>query len=160
MHIGGVHDHGVVRHELLGGDDACAAKVGEDTLKPILHIDGGILIEAELYIERHAVGTEDIVVVADAVEGELLAGEVDPVVTGVGTLAVEAEVEDEDLVPRIERGIVLHATQLQQLREGDGRDETVVGELALVGDDALRSKVYTHDALTQEQAIVGDTLLE
>ena len=99
MHIGGVHDHGVVRHELLGGDDASAAEVGEDTLEPVIDIDSGVLVEAELDVERHAVGTEDVVVVADAVEGELLAGEVDPVVTGVGTLAIEAEVEDEDLVP-------------------------------------------------------------
>ena len=160
MYIGGIHDHGVVRHELLRGNDACAAEVGEDTLEPVIDIDSGVLVEAELNVERHAVGAEDVVVVADAVEGEFLAGEVDPVVTGVITLAIEAEVEDEHLVPRVERGIVLDTTELQELWEGNGRDEAVVGELALVGNDTLRFKVDAHDALTEEQAIVGNVLLE
>ena len=160
MYVGGIHDHGVVRHELLGGDDAAAAEIVEYAGKPVIDVDGGVLVEAEFYIERHAVGTEDIVVVADAVEGEFLAGEVDPVVTGVVALAVEAEVEDEHLVPGVERGIVLYATELQELREGDGRDKAVVGELALVGDDALPFKVDAYDALAEEQAIVGDALLQ
>lgn len=161
MYIGGIHHHGVVRDELLRGDDATGAKVVEDTAKPMVHIDGSVLVEAELHIERHAVGAEDIVVVADAIEGELLAGEVDPVVAGVGTLAVEAEVEDEHLVPGVERGIVLHTTQLQQLWEGDGGDKAVVGELvALVGDDTLLCQVYMHDTLTEEETVVGDAVLE
>ena len=99
MYVGGIHDHGVVRYELLGGDDATAAEIVEYAGKPVIDVDGGVLVEAELYIERHAVGAEDIVVVANAVEGEFLAGEVYPVVTGVVALAVEAEVKDEYLVP-------------------------------------------------------------
>src|SRR6185295_5324733 len=85
---------------------------------------------AELDVEARALGLEDVVVEADAIERDLAVRVVDPVDVLL-PLLVEAEVEDEDLVPRERARVVGDARGCDEARERRGGDETLERDLAL-----------------------------
>ena len=157
--VGGVHDQRfVVDHLLARVDKAGGEHVVENTLVVFFRLDDSFVVEADLDINRGAVGGEDVVVEADTIEDIFAFGEIDPMEFVDGAFAVEADVEYQHLVPRVDVGVVVDAAHLQEHGERQSGDEAVEGQhLAIVGGyrfgfevDGFGSAGGVYSALVEE----------
>ncbi|HIF06122.1 MAG TPA: hypothetical protein EYQ64_04010, partial [Gemmatimonadetes bacterium] len=87
-----------------------------------------VLVQANLDVQAHPVGAKDVVVETDPVKTLVAFGNVDPVVA-VWSLLVEPQVEDQHLVPSVQRRVVLHATRRQRARKWRRADQVLEPQL-------------------------------
>ena len=130
VHVRGVHHDSVIRHERWSLMTPSRPQIRQHARLGRLDVDDRVLREADLDVEAEAIGVEDVVVEADPVKDARAVREVHPVHAAL-PLLVEAEVEDEHLVPGEGARVVGEARDLHQLVERGRRDEALEADLAL-----------------------------
>ncbi len=125
MYIRRIHYDRVVGDELVVRDDAFASQIGQNTLEYGIGVDERVARIADLNVEAESLGVEDVVVKSDTIEDRPAIRIVHPMDVA-GALAVEAEIEDEYLVPRERRGIVWNPDHGDQPVERCGRNHAPV----------------------------------
>ena len=150
--VRGVHDDRMLGDELVVGDDAVLLQIDQHLLAHRGGVDDGVLRVSDLDVEAQSIRIEDVVVEPDAVKTGATIRVVDPVHV-LPPLPVEAEVEDEHLVPGVRRGVVRHVGHLEQAIERCRRHEALELDLALRRRGDLARQIDAHHGLAEADRV-------